>query len=43
MTLIGNPARADVPPSPALLKRYVAWLANEHAAALVEYEHKREV
>ena len=38
VNLIGNPVRADVVPSRALLERYIAWLGNEHAAALIEFE-----
>ena len=38
VTLIGNPVRADGVPAPALLERYVAWLANEHAAAAFELD-----
>ena len=38
VAVIGNPTRADVLPSRDLLQRYVAWLANEHAAALHEFD-----
>ena len=37
VALIGNPTRADVPVTPELQERYIAWLANEHAAALFEH------
>ncbi len=36
VALIGNPTKAAVPVTPALRDRYIAWLANEHAAALFE-------
>ena len=36
VALIGNPTKAAVPVTPALQDRYIAWLANEHAAALFE-------
>lgn len=36
MTLIGSPTAAAVPITLPLMTRYVAWLAREHAEALVE-------
>ncbi|RYC28753.1 hypothetical protein D3273_27650 [Lichenibacterium minor] len=36
LTLTGNPTAAAVPVTPVLQDRYIAWLANEHAAALFE-------
>jgi hypothetical protein len=36
VALIGNPAKAAVPITRELQERYIAWLANEHAAALFE-------
>jgi len=36
LAILGAPTAAAEPVTRALLERYVAWLANEHAAALVE-------
>lgn len=36
IALIGQPTAADVPVTHELRDRYIAWLANEHAAALFE-------
>lgn len=36
VTLIGNPTAAAVPVTPELMHRYCAWLAREHAQALIE-------
>ena len=38
VALIGSPTQAAVPVTQALQDRYIAWLANEHAAALFERE-----
>ena len=38
VALLGSPTAAAVPVSEALMTRYVAWLAREHAEALIEYE-----
>ena len=43
VTLIGQPTAAAVPMNKALMTRYVAWLAREHAEALVEYEDYRGI
>lgn len=37
VTLIGEPTAAAVPVTIGLMTRYVAWLAREHAEALVEH------
>ena len=42
ISLIGNPTKAAVPVSDDLLKRYVAFLAHEHRAALFEFETVRD-
>ena len=36
VTLVGKPTAVAAPVTPALMDRYVAWLAREHAEALVE-------
>lgn len=41
LTLIGAPVRAATPVTPALMDRYVAWLAREHAEALIERDEIR--
>ncbi len=38
VTLIGQPTAAAVPVTTAIIDRYAAWLAAEHAEALVERE-----
>lgn len=38
VALIGQPTAAAEPVTPALINRYAAWLACEHAEALVERE-----
>ncbi len=42
VALIGNPTKAAVPVTAALQERYIAWLANEHAAALMEFDRSVE-
>ena len=37
IALIGNPTKAAVPASDTLMESYVAFLAHEHRAALIEY------
>lgn len=41
VTLIGQPTAAAVPVTLDLFERYVAWLACEHAEALVQLEELR--
>ena len=38
VSILGTPTAAAVPATPALIDRYVAWIAHEHAAALVARE-----
>ena len=40
VTLIGRPTAAAVPVTDALHKRYLAWLAHEHWAAMKEHARR---
>ncbi len=42
VALVGQPSAAAVPVTTVLQERYIAWLANEHAAALMEFDRPEQ-